>query len=126
MIDKPSAVALLDRLRSEISSLHTKPRLGDDFHQWQREVLDALERIFGSDSDETREFRNIHFEMNPETLDRFREQLGTSLQGRFGIVIPSDFEIPHDHYYQERLYEAAEFLLAMIIALRYRGNDSPR
>ena len=47
-------------------------------------------------------------EVDPEVLRRIREQ----------FALPDDTEIPQDPYYQERLYEAEEFLLARILDLK--------
>lgn len=119
MIDRTSAIELLDRLRGKILSLQTKPRLGDDFRLWHYEVIKALETIFGPDSVEKKEFQQIHFDIHPEILKRSRERIRTILQEQFNISVPGEFEIPQDHYYQERLCEAAEFLLAMIVVLKH-------
>ena len=116
MVDQPSAITRLERLHSQISSLQAKPRPGGDFYEWYLEVLTALEMIFGADSTAMREFQQIPFEVDPEILRRIREQ----------FALPDDAEIPPDPYYQERLYEAEELLLAMILDLKSRQNDPPR
>jgi hypothetical protein len=116
MVDQPSAIARLERLHSQIASLQTKPSLGGDFYQWYLEVINALETIFGADSNAVREFQQIPFEVDPEILRRIREQ----------FALPDDAEIPQDPYYQERLYEAEEFLLAMLLDLKSRGNNPSR
>ena len=116
MADQPSAIAPLEPLRNQISSLQTRPRLGGDFYQWYLEVLDALETIFGADSNAVREFQQIPFEVDPEILRRIREQ----------FALPDDTETLQDSHYQERLYEAEEFLLAMVLNFKARENDLPR
>jgi hypothetical protein len=125
MVDTLASIAQFNRLRSEVPSLLAQPRLGDDFQRWHREVLDTLEETFGQSSNERAEFERIAFAVNPESLHRSREQFEAALQERFGITLPDDFEIPQDHYYQERLYEAEEFLLAIIVILRRRENNLP-
>lgn len=122
MIDRPSAIALLEYLHKQIPSLHTKPRLGEEFNKWRNEVFDALEKIFGSGSNELIEFQRIHFEIRPEILSQSRERIHTFLRERFDTDLQYDFEVPHDHYYQQRLYEASEFLLALIVMLRLRAR----
>lgn len=74
----------LERLRGQITSRLTQPRLGGDFYQWYLEVLEALERIFGTHADEMRKFQQIPFAFHPEILRRIREQ----------FALPDDAEIP--------------------------------
>ncbi len=74
MVDTPSAIARLERLHRQISSLQTKPRLDGDFYQWYLEVFNALETIFGVDSNAVREFQQMPFEVDPEILRGIREQ----------------------------------------------------
>jgi hypothetical protein len=113
MLDKASAIALLRRLREHIASLLTMPSLGGDFYQWYLEILEALETIFGTDSSAVKEFQQIPFDVDPGILRRMREQ----------IALPDDVVISVDSNYQERLYDAEEFLLAMILDLQSREND---
>ena len=116
MLDKASAIALLRRLREHISSLLTMPSVGGDFYQWYLEVLEALETIFGADSSAVMEFQQIPFEVDPQILRRLREL----------FALPDDVTIPQDPHYQERLYDAEEFLSAMILDLESSENDPPR
>jgi len=115
MLDKPNAIALLEHLRGQCSSLLSLPRLGGDFYQWYLDVLAALERIFGADSNERSEFQRIEFGINPEMLCRTRALL----------ALPDDIEIPEDLYYKKRLSEAQEVLFTMILTLKSRKDDLP-
>jgi hypothetical protein len=112
MSDKSSAIARFERLRGEISFLLERPRLGEDFQRWHRDVLIALEETFGPD--EQAEFQRIAFDVDPMLLRQLRKQRGTTLSDNY----PDPYEIAQDDYYQKRLYDAEEFLLAMIILLR--------
>ena len=114
-MDTRGALVVLERLRARCESLHEEPRLGGDFYQWYLEVLDALEQIFGRESDDVVEFQHIPFEIDQGTLRQLRRQL----------AIPPDIPIPQDSYYLERLYQAEEFLLARIITLQEREADPP-
>jgi hypothetical protein len=114
-MDKRSARVILERLRARCEPLREEPRLGGDFYQWYLEVLDALEQIFGRESDDVMEFQQIPFEIDQGIIRQLRRQL----------AIPPDVHIPQDSYYLERLYQAEEFLLAKIITLQEREADPP-
>lgn len=115
MLDKPSALALLERLRDRISFLRDEQRLGGNFYQWYLEVLDTLDHIFGVGSEEVEEFQRIPFEIDQEVLHPIRRQL----------ALPATMIIPQDSHYDERLYDAEEFLLAMILNVRQREDTPP-
>lgn len=118
MIDPPSAVVLLEGLRAQIPALQSEPPLGESFYRWHREVLDALEKIYGPNSTEEREFQQIRFELDPEMLRRSEEELRASIENRLGITAPEAFEIPLDDYYRRRLIQADEFLFSLVVILR--------
>ncbi len=118
MVDRAADIALLEELRTHTSLLASKPRLDEDFQRWRRDVLNALERVFGPDSREKREFDQLRFQINRELRERVEARIRLVLQERLGLEAPSEMHIPEDHYYKERLQEAAELLLAMIVVLR--------
>ncbi len=118
MIDRPSAIALLEHLRAQIPSLQSEPPLGENFYRWHRDVLDALEKVYGPDSAEKREFEQIRFELAPEMLRRSKERLRVFIRERLRVIAPEVFEMPLDYYCQQRLAQAAEFLLSLVVVLR--------
>jgi hypothetical protein len=118
MIDRPSAITRLDQLREQIFSLQTKPRLGEDFKRWHRDVLIALDEIFGPQSPQKREFENIRFEIDPEIIDRYRQRIRITLAEKFHITPPEEFDIPEENYYLRGLHEAADLLLGFKLMIK--------
>jgi hypothetical protein len=61
-MDKRSALVILERLRARCEPLREEPRLSGDFYQWYLEVLEALEQIFGRESDDQYLRQNTRFD----------------------------------------------------------------
>ena len=117
-IDNQKAIATLTNLRDQIDPPISKSKMDVDILQWQCSVLDNLEKIFGPNSKETKEFQQIFFDLPPEIIDRFRARVKTHLKDTVNIDLPDDFTIPQDNYFDQKLYEAQAFLLSIIVILR--------
>lgn len=117
-MEKKDAIERLGHLRSEISDLLAKPQEGVEFQEWHRAVLDAVAAAFGPDSPEFQEFRTIRFRLDIAVDGRPRDRLQNAVRQKAALDLPDDLEIPQDHYFRERLYQAEEFLLGCILALR--------
>lgn len=117
-MEEINAIHVLETLRNEAYKLTTRPILKEEFSSWHTECVRTIENIFGKDSDELKEFLRIKFKIDSEILEKTKERITSIVERRFHVSLPGDFELPQDHYYHERLCEAAEVLLAMVLILR--------
>lgn len=102
----------IERLRSQIHELQTQPVRGKLWTSWYKDACSLLSNHYGVDSPELQGFMEIRFEIH-EPL----RQAGDILQSAIE-TLPSFAEpltISEDHYYQERLSEADEYLLALLL-----------
>ena len=116
-MDKDEAIESLNNLRKQAYQLTSKSALGEDFELWLKNAVTTIQDIFGVNSSELSEFKKINFKTDPGIVRRQKYRVETLIR-QFGIRTQKDFEIPQDHYYYERLYDAAELMLAMIVGLK--------
>lgn len=112
--NKNAAIERLQQQMDEIETIKDRPRFGDDFTRWYDRTITTIADIFGEDSEEVKEFQSIKLEL-PESF------LPEELLEAIKTVAHEDIEILNNReqrYYEERLYELCELLLAMIIKLK--------
>jgi hypothetical protein len=112
MLDGPRREEL-QRLRAEIESLKDGPVCGDQWKKWYQAVCRLLKDAYGLESKEFTGFHEIRFEAGKMMQDAGRKI--ESLLPNIPIQTMGE-----DHYYRERLSEADEYLLALLI-----GSPAP-
>lgn len=84
---KEDAIEKLKRQIGLIDNLKSQPIFSSDFTKWRRDTKKLIERIFGSDTENIKEFKNISYSLhgtiqggNPEFLEKkiFIERLDYS------------------------------------------------
>ncbi len=108
MPEKKTDLQILDRLRDQIDQLQSEPPLGPAFQIWRAAVLRSVDDIYGSNSRERSEFEQIRFKISPALKEKTQDAIAA-------LGVPS---LETGNYYKERLHEAKEFLLGLILALR--------
>lgn len=114
MENKTTAIKQLQQRMDEIEPIKDKTRFGSDFTHWYKKAITTIEDIFGKNSEEIKDFKSIKLKP-PEAL--LPEVLLESIK----TVAHEDIEILNNReqrYYEERLSELRELLLAWIVKLR--------
>ncbi len=105
---KKTDLQVLGRLRDRIDQLQNEPPLGPEYQIWRAEVLRSVDEIYGPDSSERSEFGQIRFKLSPPLKEKAQDAIAA-------LGVPS---LDTGNYYKERLHEAKEFLLGLILSLR--------
>ena len=104
----PEARQEIQRLRAEIDDLRREPPLGDHWRRWYQQVCSLLKRVYGIESRELAEFQSIRFEASKMMYDA-QETAQKLLQREVSIL--------QDDYYQQRLSDASEYLLTLLVPI---------
>jgi hypothetical protein len=95
-------------LRAEINELKREPACGDHWRAWFHRTCGFLREAYGSGSPQLAGFLEIHFELGGPTQEA-QQRIEESLP-QFSVL-----HISTDRYYIERLSEADEYLLSLIV-----------
>jgi len=105
----------IEQLRSAIADLRGELALGIRWRSWYDDACSLLAQHYGVDSTELQDFLKIRFEIQGAAL-----QAEDKLQAAVREVFPAyvgPLSVSQDHYYQERLSEADEYLLTLLQSL---------
>jgi hypothetical protein len=117
-VEPAPAVTRLESLLDQMYSLGTQQYLSVDFLEWYLHTLETFDEIFGPESTARAEFERIRFEFPPAWQQQLTARLRQELQVHHNIDLPESFTIPLNNYHQQRLAEARELFLRLIIDLR--------
>ena len=112
MIDS-SARRLIERARARIRKLKEEPAYGIGWRTWYNDTCALLSSLYGVDSIELNGFLQIRFEIEKATLgaeEMMRQALPMATRDE-------PFVFSQEHYFRERLSEADEYLLALIVPI---------
>ncbi|MDD5738674.1 MAG: hypothetical protein PHY72_01965 [Candidatus Pacebacteria bacterium] len=126
-MDDNEVIEQLNKLKEWAYQLASDHSLSEDFGLWYKQVVDAIQNIFGADSEEMKKFNQINFRIDSNIIQDIKHKAET-LTHQLEAVSQKDTKIQHfdsssGHYYRERLYDAAETIMAMIIELRSHNKE---
>lgn len=110
-MNRDSAVVVFQNLRKDAGRFTEDATPTQGFYRWREDVLVAFEEVFGRNSEEYRDFDAIRFESSP---------IRAALAERLGLELIPGATVSADsgHHFRERLFQAEEVLLGVIIGLR--------
>jgi hypothetical protein len=126
-MDDNEAIEQLNKLREWVYQLASDFSLIEDFEFWYKEAINTIQNIFGANSKEMMEFNQINFKIGSNVIQNMKCVTET-LTHQLEAASQKDTKIQHfdsslGHYYREKLYDAAEMIMAMIIELRSHNKE---
>lgn len=114
-------VVAVKAARAELRRFVRSKRPTKNFEIWRARVSTLLARTFGQNSVECLTFLNFSFELPSHTSHYFKSRINPILKDLPLSGSPSYSDI--SNYFQQRLREVDEFLLACEVTLSGRGGD---
>ena len=110
MADAHDIREAIQGLRAEIGELKEEPPYGDHWRTWFQRTCGLLRAAYGPDSPQLEGFLGIRFELGAPTQTAQR-RVAESLPSLSGLQLSTG------RYYFERLGEADEYLLSLIVPM---------
>jgi hypothetical protein len=111
-------------LRRRLEELRRAEALGDEFLDWYRDALTAIDESFGPDSNESHDFLGLRFGVPQEALDRLHHKAEDGVPQEFRESLRHSLAEADVQYYQQSLHHADELLLSFQIVLAGREGFS--